>query len=444
VVQNEGIAMIVHWQAHQKPSINHSGLAVPPGDSVPANGHGWSLKQTFAALKYRNYRLWFIGQMASLVGTFMQATALGFFIFELTHSPAYLGYVGLANGIPSWFFMLYAGVISDRMPRRTLLIITQIYMMILACILATMTLAGIVRPWHILILAFLLGIGHAFDAPARHSFVLEMVTRDDLTNAIALNSTMFNAATMLGPAFAGVIYAVAGPGPCFVINAMSFLAVIVALKMMRIEYRNNRSRKTSTLQDLKEGLIYIWSQPLIRILIVVAWIISLFGMSYVTLMPAWAVNVLKGDAATNGWLQSVRGAGALCGALMIASMGRFQFKGKLISLGTIMVPVLLLAFSFVSWLPLSLLALLGIGWSIITVFNLVNSSIQSLVDDDLRGRVMSIYSLVFFGSMPIGSFLTGLMAEVTNEPAAVMVNAAVALMAATIIWIRLPDLRQLQ
>ncbi len=236
-----------------------------------------SVKQAFVSLKYRNYRLWFMGQLASLVGTWMQTTAQGFLVYQLTHSPAYLGYVGFASGVPTWLFTLYGGVVSDRMPRRRLLIITQTSMMILAFILAALAFAQVVQPWHIVLLAFLLGIANAFDAPARQSFVLEMVERQDMTNAIALNSTMFNSATAVGPAIAGVTYALLGPAGCFTINGISFIAVIVALLMMHIKPLPPRARATSALEDLKEGVCYVAAHSTIRTLVSVAAVTSLFG-----------------------------------------------------------------------------------------------------------------------------------------------------------------------
>ena len=205
----------------------------------------WSLKRTFTALRYRNYRLWFIGQLASLIGTWMQTTAQAFLVFQLTNSPAYLGLVGFASGVPSLIFMMYGGVIADRMPRRNLLIVTQSSMMVLAFILAALTFTGWVQPWHIIVLSLLLGTANAFDTPARQSFVSELVEREDLGNAIALNSTMFQGAMAVGPAVAGITYAVLGPAMCFAINGISFLAVIAALLMMRVKPTVARVRATS-------------------------------------------------------------------------------------------------------------------------------------------------------------------------------------------------------
>jgi MFS family permease len=403
-----------------------------------------SARQAFTSLKYRNYRLWFVGQLASLVGTWMQTTAQGFLVFQLTNSPVYLGYVGFAAGIPSWLFTLYGGVISDRMPRRKLLVITQTSMMILAFILAALTFAKIVQPWHIVLLAFLLGIANAFDAPARQSFVLEMVEREDMTNAIALNSTMFNSATAVGPAVAGLTYAALGPAWCFTINGISFLAVIVALLMMQIKPQSLRARATSALADLKEGVHYVASHPTIRMLIIVAAMVSLFGMSYATLLPAWAVDILHGDSTTNGFLQSARGVGSLLGALMIASLGRFRFKGKLLTLGSLVFPISLLAFAAVSWLPLSLLVLVGVGWGFMVMLNMANALVQTLVPDELRGRVMGVYTLGFFGVMPIGALLAGAVAQITNEPITVVLGALITLAFAAWLWVQMPQLRALE
>ncbi|HEX2694590.1 MAG TPA: MFS transporter, partial [Acidobacteriota bacterium] len=312
--------------------------------------HRMSWKQTFAALRYRNFKLWFWGQMTSLFGSWMQITALGFLLYQLTKSPAYLGLLGFAFGVPTWLFMLYAGVVADRVPRRRLLIVTQICMMILAFVLAGLTFSHVVRPWHILLLSFGMGIANAFDAPARQAFVLEMVEHADLTNAIALNGAMFNTATAVGPAVAGVTYALFGPAWCFVINGLSFIAVIAALGAMRLKPFVARDRVASVAKDLREGIRFVLSHGMIRALIATIGVVSAFGLAFATIVPAWAVKVLGGNATTNGLLQSARGAGALLGALLIASLGRFEFRGRLLTLGTFAFPGLLIVFSLIHWL----------------------------------------------------------------------------------------------
>jgi MFS family permease len=404
----------------------------------------FSLERTFASLKYRNYRLWFIGQLASLVGTWMQTTAQGYLVYELTKSPAYLGYVGFAGGVPSWFFMLYGGVISDRMSRRLLMIITQTAMMVLAFILAALTFASVVQPWHIIVLAFGLGVANAFDAPARQAFVLEMVDRKDMANAIALNSMMFNSATAVGPAIAGIAYALVGPGWCFTINGISFIAVIIALMLMDIKPMPQRTRSTSTIQDLREGMQYVAHHVEIRSLIFIALLVSTFGLGYAVLIPAWAVKVLGGDATTAGLMQSARGVGSLIGAFMIAALGRFRFKGKLLTVGTFVFPVFILLFTASRNVPLSLLLLVGVGLGSMIIFNMLNTLIQMLVSDQVRGRVLGIYSLTFFGSAPIGSLLTGDVADAIGEPITVLLTAMITFACAVYYFARLPQLRKLE
>lgn len=400
-------------------------------------------KQTFAALKHRNYRLWFVGQLVSLVGTWMQTTAQGYLVFQLTQSPAYLGYVGFAAGVPSWLFMLYGGVVADRLPRRRLLLLTQISMMILAFIQAALTFSGWIQPWHIVLLALALGVANAFDAPARQAFVVEMVGREELTNAIALNSSMFNLATVVGPAVAGLAYAFLGPAWCFTVNGVSFIAVITALLLMQLKPSQGR-RTTAALDDLMEGVRYTSTHLIIRTIVSVAAVISLFGLAFMTLMPAWATTVLHGDATTNGWLLGARGVGALVGALMIAAMGNFKGRGRLLTVGSFVFPLFVLFFAEVRWLPLSLLMLVGAGWGFMVLFNLANNLVQTLVPDELRGRVVSIYTLGFFGLMPLGALLAGWAAEWIGEPNTVALSGLVSLIFAAWLWLRVPQLRALE
>jgi MFS family permease len=401
------------------------------------------LTQTFSALRHPNYRLWFAGQLVSLFGTWMQTTAQGFLVFELTKSTAYLGYVGFAAGIPTWMFTLFGGVVADRIHRRNLLVITQTFMMLLAFILAALTFLQVVQPWHVIGLAFLLGTANAFDTPARQAFVLEMVGREDMTNAIALNSALFNSATAVGPAVAGLIYALFGPAWCFTINGVTFLAVITALLLMKFERRARTVANASAIHDMGVGLRYAASHKTIRLLIVGLGIVSLFGLGFITLMPAWAVNVLGGDVKTNGLLQSARGMGALLGALMIAYLGGFKYKGRLLTLGSIIFPCLLIVFALVRWLPLSLIVLVGVGWGFMLLINVSNALVQTQVPDELRGRVMSIFTLSFFGLFPVGSLIAGSVAHVFGEPFTVLLGASTVLLVAVLAWWRFPQIRKL-
>ena len=402
------------------------------------------VRQTFSALKYYNYRLWFGGQTVSLFGTWMQRTAQGYLIFDLTKSPIYLGYVGFAYGVPSWLFMIYGGSLADRFPRRTILLLAQVAMMVLAFILAALTFAQIVEPWHIIVLAFLLGIANAFDAPARQAFVTELVDRKDLTNAIALNSSMINAATVIGPAVAGITYALFGPAWCFIINGFTFLAVIVALLLMKLAPYIPAERTMSIFSEIKEGMSFAARQPTIRILIINLGLLSLAGLGFVTLLPVWAVDVLGGDATTNGFLHTARGIGALSGALMIAAIGQTFSRGKLFTIGTFVMPLFLILFSLTRVLPASFLALMGVGWGFMVIVNLSNTLVQISVTDELRGRVMGLFTFTFFGFMPIGSLINGALADRIGTPLTIQINAIILLAAAFLLFSLFPYIRKNQ
>lgn len=399
--------------------------------------------QTFSAMRYPNYRLWFGGQLISLVGTWMQTTAQGFLVFELTGSPAYLGYVGFAAGAPSWLFTLYGGVIADRLPRRTLLLAAQSFMMVLAFILAALAFTGLVQAWHIVILAFFLGTGNAFDAPARQAFIMELVPKDEMTNAIAINSIMFNSATTVGPAVAGIVYALFGPAWCFTINGITYLGVITALLLMRLEPFKRPERRGKTLSDVKAGFVYVSTNTVAKALITSLGLASLLGLGFITLIPAWSVNVLGGDVTTNGLLHSARGVGAALGGLAIAALAALHIRGKLLTFGSFFFPLLLLVYSQMRWLPLSLLVLVGVGFGFMLFVNLANSLIQTTVPDELRGRVMSIFTLSFFGLFPLGSLLSGTVASYIGETNTVTISAVILLAMAALLHLRFPELRRL-
>jgi MFS family permease len=400
-----------------------------------------NLRLTFAALQYPNYRLWFAGQLVSMVGTWMQNTAQGFLIFQLTNSPAYLGYVAFAAGLPSWLFTLYGGVVADRISRRKLLIITQFSMLVLAFLQAGLVFSGLVQPWHILVLAFFLGIANAFDAPARQSFVLEMVDRQDLTNAIALNSIMFNMATVVGPAVAGFTYYLLGPGWCFTINGISFIAVIFALILMKLQPAIISIETGNVLTQLKEGLQYTRRNSTIMGMLFLVGTVSLFANGMMTLIPAWSVNILHGDASTNGLMLSARGFGSMIGGLLIAWMSRFQIRGKLLSIASLILPICIAIFSIIALLPLSILFMAATGLCFMLVLNNANALMQTTLPDNMRGRGMSIFTLIFFGSVPIGSLLAGQLAEMLGESTAVLVLAFCLAICVLFVWFRLPGLR---
>lgn len=403
-----------------------------------------NFKLTFIALRYRNYQLWFEGQLVSLVGTWMQNTAQGFLVFQLTNSPAFLGYVAFATGLPSWLFTLYGGVIADRIPRRRLIVITQASMMALAFTQAWLVFAGLIQPWHILVLAFFLGIANAFDAPARQSFVVELVDRQDLTNAIALNSTMFNLATVVGPAVAGLTYAWVGPAWCFTINGLSFMAVIGALLRMKFNRPVELATSGSAFSQVKEGFNYIRRSSSIMGLFILVGMVGIFANGMLTLIPAWAVDVLHGDAATNGLMLSARGFGSMAGGIFIAWFSRFRIRGKALSIGSLILPVMMLAFAFITTIPLSLVLLCLTGFFFMLVINNANAMTQTFVPDHLRGRVMGIFVMIFFGAQPIGSLLAGQLAEATSEPISVLVAGVCLLLCSLIIRFRIPELSRLE
>ena len=409
---------------------------------LPLKERNLRWQETFAALKHYNYRLWFVGQIVSLVGTWMQSTAQGYLIYQITDSPAYLGLVGFAGGAPSLLFTLFGGVIADRLPRRRLLVITQTSMMILAFILAALTFTDAVRPGILSSWPSCLGVANAFDAPARTSFVLELVDRETMTNAIALNSTMFNIATVVGPSVAGLTYAAIGPAWCFTLNGLSFIAVIIALLFMRIKLETQPAPRVAAFGGTGRGIRYVLQNRMILSLIGSVGIVSVFGIGMMNLLPAWATDVLHGDVTTNGWLVSARGFGSLISALMLAYWGARKLRGRLWTYGAFIMPVMLFIFAWIRWLPLSLVTLLGVGWGFMMVLNNSQAIVQSLVPDALRGRVMGVYTLIFFGSMPIGSLLAGSLAEWIGEPLTVMLGASMLLVLAVAAWFFLPIIRR--
>ena len=371
----------------------------------------------------------------------MQRTAQAYLIFDLTKSPLYLGYVGFAYGVPSWLFMLYGGAIADRFPRRNILLIAQIAMMVLAFVLAGLTFTGLVQPWQIIVLAFLLGCANAFDAPARQAFVTDLVDRRDLANAIALNSSMINAATVIGPAVAGITYAAFGPAWCFTINGFTFIAVIVALLLMKLAPFLPVEKTVSIFREIREGLQFVARTPTIRTLIVNLGILSLAGLGFVTLLPVWAVDVLGGDATTNGFLHTARGLGALSGALLIAAIGQSYSKGKLLTIATFVMPLFLFLLSLTKILPTSFIALLGTGWGFMVIVNLSNTLVQTNITDELRGRVMGIFTFTFFGLMPIGSLVNGAIADQIGASSTIQINALFLMAAAVVLVLRFPFIR---
>jgi len=339
--------------------------------------------------------------------------------------------------------MMYGGVIADRIPRRNLIMITQAAMMVLAFVLALLVFSHTIQPWHILVLAFLLGVANAFDAPTRQSFVLELVGREDMTNAIALNGAMFNLGIIIGPSIAGITYAAIGPAWCFLINGISFIAVLIALGLMKITYVPERSPSRHVMEELKTGIQYVAQNREVRSLITNLGLMSIFGFGVVALIPAWAVEVLHGDVRVNGLLLTARGVGSVIATLWIASRGNRHGRGKIWQFGNLLLPVFWIIFSLITDLPFALMAIGVVGLSFILSNNLSNSILQTAVPDALRGRVMAIYTMVFFGLTPVGSLLAGLAAEKFGLKMTVLASGSIFLVIALFTFFRYPYLRKM-
>jgi len=420
-------------------------VIIPPEDGslkrfIPEKK--FSIKNTFAGLSYPNYRLWFWGQMISLFGSWMQSTAFAFFIFQLTKSPAYLGYVGFASGVPAWIFSFYGGVAADRFNRRNILYATQTAMMIMAFVLAILTFTDIIKAWHLLIFAFFSGIANAFDAPTRHAFVNELVDKEDLVNAIALNSTMFNTATAVGPALGGITYALFGPAWCFTINGFTFLAVLFNLRKMKLREVKHSHQSVSVFREVADAMNYIRTNNIIRGILIITAMLSMFGMGLVTLFPAWAVDILHGDSTTNGFLQSARGLGAVVFALIIATVNKYIDRGKYLMFSVVTLPIIIFLFSFNRSLLLSLILLVFIGGLIIVQFNLSNGLIQTMVEEKFRGRVLSFYTFTFFALYPLGSLWIGYIAEHFGITTAVLINSIILFLFFILVKIKNPHLSE--
>ncbi len=415
------------------------GLSVPR--VKPKSSH---FTRTFAALRHRNYRFYFVGQLISLIGTWMQNVAQGWLAYQLTGSPLYLGIIGFAASIPVLFLSLGAGVLIDRFPRRYVLIATQTWAMLLAFVLSALVFTNLVQPWHIIVLAFLLGVGQAFDGTARQAFVKDMVGKEDMMNAIALNSALFNVSRIIGPALAGITLATVGAAWCFLLNGLSFLAVIYSIIVMAMPKFVAPLHKGSMWHEIKEGLSYIRHNQTVSTLILVVSISAIFGFAYTTLLPAYAQDVLGTDATGLGFLSTASGIGALAGALLMASLSHGRNKGRLLTIGNLLFPTMLILLAFNRSFPLALLILIGSGFGFMIQNTTANTLVQTLVPDHLRGRVMSVYMLSFFGLSPLGALQAGLIAQQFGVPAGVGFGAVIALLFGLLILWRVPRLRKLE
>jgi MFS family permease len=376
-----------------------------------------------AALHHRNFRLFWFGQMISLVGTWMQNVTQGWLVLQITNSPFLLGLVSMLGTLPVLIVSPLGGVLADTFNKRTVVIATQITAMMLAFILATLVLTKQIQYWHIIILASILGVTMSIDAPARQSFVVEMVGKKDLLNAIALNSSVFNLARILGPALAGLIISTIGIVLCFYINGMSYLAVIAGLLMMKGNFSPAHKKQGSMIRDIRHGFGYARRDRRIISLITLVAISSIFIMPYAMLMPVFARDILQVGARGLGVLLAAAGVGALTGALTLAAFSHYKKKGKFILTGSIVFTAATMLFSFSNSFYLSLLLLLFVGWGMVTQNASINSLLQSIVPDYLRGRIMSLYVLFFMGMMPFGSLQAGILADHFGAKMALRIGA---------------------
>lgn len=395
----------------------------------------------FRALRYRNYRLFFGGQIISLIGTWMQSVAQAWLVYRLTGSSLLLGIVGFASQIPVFILAPIGGMVADRYNRRRIVITTQSSAMALAAVLAAITLAGLIRVWEIMMLAACLGVVNAFDVPARQAFVVEMVENPDLINAIALNSSMVNSARILGPAIAGILVAAIGEGWCFFANAVSYIAVITGLLLMAIAPHKRVRSTMSALESIKEGFRFVGGTGPIRALLLLLGLVSITGMPYTVLMPIFAGSVLHSGAKGLGWLMGASGVGALIGTLALAAKRQIRGLGRWITYAALGFGGSMIVFSFSRSFLLSVALLVPVGFSMMLEMASSNTLIQTMVPDALRGRVMSFYSMMLMGMAPFGALIAGAVANRIGAPHTVMLGGIVCLAGALIFGLRWPGLR---
>ena len=418
----------------------------PPVEAIGADNKssvGFSAKfaNTFRALKYNNFRLFFLGQIVSLTGTWMQSIAQSWLVYRITGSVALLGLIGFASQFPVFLLTAFGGAFADKYDRRKILVITQTCSMILASALAFLTLTGSVRVWQLFVLASLSGIVNAFDIPTRQSFVVDMVGKENLLNAIALNSSMFNGARIIGPAIAGVLVAAVGEGWCFLGNAISYTTVIGGLLMMNIERREILQTAGSALEKIKEGFSFVAETKPIRALILLLGLVSLMGMPYSVLMPIFADQILQGGVQGLGILMGASGLGALAAALTLASRNSVKGLGVWVAVSSGVFGIFLILFSFSRSFWVSAALLVPIGFSMMLQMSSSNTLIQAMVPDELRGRVMAVYSMMFMGMAPIGALLAGLLAGIISAPLTIALGGIICIIGSVFFGSHLPKQR---
>ena len=407
-------------------------------------GGAGRFKNIIRAFRYRNYRLFFAGQSISLIGTWTQQVAISWLVYRVTGSTLLLGAVAFANQIPTLLLGPFAGVVADRWERKRLLIWTQSLSMLQATILAALVLTGTVQTWHIVALSLLIGIINAFDIPIRQSFVIQMVERkEDLGNAIALNSAMFNSARFIGPSVAGILISTVGEGICFLLNAISYLAVLASLTAIRVAPRQNHSSNNSAWVEFYEGLRYAWGfKPIIAMLALLS-VFSLAGAPYFVLMPAFAKDVLHGGAHTFGFLMGSAGVGALAATMYLASRKSARGLINLIPAATAACGLGITSFALSRSFPFSIVCVFVAGFGMMIQIASSNTIIQTIVDEDKRGRVMSLFAMSFMGIMPFGSIIAGSVAGRIGVQNTLLAGAACCIIGASVFALKLSRLREL-
>jgi len=390
---------------------------------------GWinQLAKAFPALQNKNYKAYFSGQLISLIGTWLQIVSQGWLVLQLTNSALQVGIIAALSTLPSLFLTLFGGVIVDQFSKRKIILFTQTAAMVLAFTLGMLTLTGVVTVWMIGICAYLLGVVNAIDSPARQAFVSEIVTKEQLPSAIALNSGIFNAARVIGPSIAGLLIALIGTGGAFITNAITYIAVIWVLNKMQV-IEPPHKKKLEVIKAIKDGLSYSFTHPIIRTLIIFTGVSSIFGWSYTTLLPIIARETFHLGAAGLGYLYAASGLGSLLSAILIATYSKKISPVTFIVGGSILFSISMILFSYTTHLYLALPLLFFSGLGLLSQFAMMNTTIQSLVRHTLRGRVMSIYILMFIGLIPLGSYQAGWLGEHYGTGFAIRTGAVIILL----------------
>ncbi len=401
-----------------------------------------TFSEIFRALRHRNFRLFASGQLISLIGTWMQMVAQSWLVYRLTGSAMQLGMVGFASQIPVFVLVPWGGLVADRNDRRRVLLWTQAAAMVLAGILAILTLTDRIQVWHVFILAALLGVANAFDIPTRQAFMVQMVGREDLPNAISLNSSMFNGARLVGPALAGVLLGQFGEGWCFLINSVSYLAVLAGLVAMELPPFREPGPAGNALQNLKEGFGFVACSRPLRDLLLMLGLVSLMASPHVVLMPIFADEILGGGSAALGLLLGISGAGAVAGALYLAARRSLAGSGAWIAASGAGLGLGTIAFALSRDLGLSCLLMVPIGFSMMTQMALSNTLVQAMAPDRLRGRILAFHSMMFMGMAPLGALLSGALARALGAPGTVILGGVAMILGSAVFAWRLPGFRE--